>query len=149
VLIGLSLGLAVFLFLLPAPSPQVAPAPAAPVAPALPAAAQPTVVQLVTSPAGAQVREGEALLGQTPMSLTVPSEGDIRYLNVRREGYEAVTVEILPGLSSGLMELRLDPVAPARAAPPRRPAARPASKPARAAPQKAAPAKELDIRLER
>jgi hypothetical protein len=83
------------------------------------------------------------------MSLTVPSEGDIRYLNVRREGYEAVTVEILPGLSSGLMELRLDPVAPARAAPPRRPAARPASKPARAAPQKAAPAKELDIRLER
>jgi serine/threonine-protein kinase len=149
VLIGLSLGLAVFLFLLPAPSPQVAPAPAAPVAPALPAAAQPTVVQLVTSPAGAQVREGEALLGQTPMSLTVPSEGDIRYLNVRREGYEAVTVEILPGLSSGLMELRLDPVAPARAAPPPRPAARPASKPARAAPQKAAPAKELDIRLER
>jgi serine/threonine-protein kinase len=81
---------------------------------AIPEPDQPAVVAVVlaSEPAGVQVHEGGALLGETPLPLTVPAAGvAARSLTLTAPGYDPLTVQLAPG------ETRLEPVALKRLAP--------------------------------
>lgn len=89
-------------------------------APAVPVAAVPLLTFTVTSqPAGAQVLEGAALLGRTPLEVDFPSDGRQHDLRVRMAGYREA-VRTLHADHSRSVAVRLQPLPGGVGANPRR-----------------------------
>lgn len=57
-------------------------------------AAAPRVIRLLSDPEGAQVFQGEALLGNTPVELPRPAAGETLDLELRLNGYEVKTTRL-------------------------------------------------------
>ncbi|MCB9735214.1 MAG: hypothetical protein H6745_21730 [Deltaproteobacteria bacterium] len=143
----------------PDPPVEAAPAPAPVEAPAPP---EDVHVTLKSEPAGAEVRDGDEVLGATPLALDVPRERLPRALTLQLPGYAraelVVTAEAPAPPAVALTALPLPPKpAAARPAPDRTPsaAARPRP-PKQASPGDRPPSdgtkkpqRELDIILER
>jgi tRNA A-37 threonylcarbamoyl transferase component Bud32 len=95
----------------PEPEPEPAPEPAAEVSP--PVVVVPpgrsAEIQLTSDPPGARVYEGEALLGETPFTITRPAAGARLALSVRRDGYTNGEV-VMTELTSETLHLTLTPL---------------------------------------
>jgi len=95
--VGALIAVVAFFFLRErSPSAQGAPAPTD-------AAAIPSyTLRISSTPPGATVREGDHVLGQTPLSITVPSGSPPRSFVALMDGYEAKTLDA-PALTGDLM----------------------------------------------
>ena len=116
----------------PAPTPPVevapvqAPAPVAPPAPPPPPPKPATVtVHVETVPAGAEVRDGDHVLGAAPRDLVLPRSNVPAHLTFELDGYEEATRDVLPSVDDAI-RVKLTPrhvsKHPARRHPPSVPA---------------------------
>jgi serine/threonine-protein kinase len=71
------------------PEPPEPPAPTEPVAPESPA-----TIEIQSTPAGAQVRIGGAIIGNTPVTIPRPAEGESLDVRVRLRGHETTSLEV-------------------------------------------------------
>jgi serine/threonine protein kinase len=65
-------------------------------------------IEVESDPAGATVHDGTALLGTTPLAVTLPSSAEARRLRLEKTGYEPAFYEVKPQ-SSGLVFVELQP----------------------------------------
>lgn len=76
-------------------------------------------VQIQSSPSGATVREGDVVLGQTPLTLITAENDAPRELQLSLDGHQPTTVQLQPGQQSmPVVELRARSTRPASPAPP-------------------------------
>ena len=120
-----------------APSPQLA---APEIVPMAPVPAPIVLVQIQSEPPGAELREGERLLGHTPMDLPLPEEGS-QTLVLMADGHEPGTLTLTAGEAATPRMITLQPLPKAPTPAP------PATAPAHPRAEPASP--DLDIRVSR